>query len=338
MLHLLVDTSTWLDLAKRRDGIRLLAGVFAVTLDFEDPQIPRLDLLVPQIVVDEFERNRPRVEASMTSDVSQRFKLIRRDLAAYGSEGDSQALEMLDQLAHQVPLIGAMTSRNFNQIREILLHASSRLTPSTDEHERVVQRALSKTAPFHRNRNSVADALLIEMYATAVAAAGVDDRFGFVTSNSDDFSAIGGDSRQPHNDLADLFAPENSTFYLGVEGLEKALISEFGDSLEHIIGEEAWTPTEEPRRLDEILAAERELFDRIWYDRSMRHEEELLDAGDDDGVKDLRRVAGPGRARVVATYGLNDVGPYDKFEWGMLNGKLSALRWILGSEWDFLDT
>ena len=28
----------------------------------------------------------------------------------------------------------------------------------------------------------------------------------------------------------------------------------------------------------------------------------------------------------------------DNFERGMWHGKLSALRWMLGSEWDFLDT
>lgn len=32
------------------------------------------------------------------------------------------------------------------------------------------------------------------------------------------------------------------------------------------------------------------------------------------------------------------LGPYTDFELGMLNGKLSALRWVQGSEWDFHDT
>jgi hypothetical protein len=29
---------------------------------------------------------------------------------------------------------------------------------------------------------------------------------------------------------------------------------------------------------------------------------------------------------------------HNDFEWGMQNGKLSALRWVMGSGWDFLDT
>jgi hypothetical protein len=92
----------------------LIVPLHLLTLD------GRLDLLIRQVVIDEFERNRPRVEASVTSDVTQLFKLIRRDPVQYGSEQQSEALETLDQLAHQVPLIGAITTRNFEEIRELL--------------------------------------------------------------------------------------------------------------------------------------------------------------------------------------------------------------------------
>jgi len=79
----------------------------------------------------------------------------------------------------------------------------------------------------------------------------------------------------------------------------------------------------DPRSGREILAAEQKLFDLIWYQRSLC---------------DMDPVGKPGRRRVEETYPKEELGPYTDFEWGLLNGKLSALRWVLGDHWDFLDT
>jgi hypothetical protein len=331
VLRLLVDTSTWLDLAKRRDGQK---WIVAIRLNVH---WGNLQLLVPSLVIDEFQRNRPRIETSMTASVADRFKQMRRDFDEYGGETYQEAIEVIDKLAHQVPLIGAMTTRNFDEILA-LLQAGESIEPTDDQRSRVVQRGLEKKAPFHQRRNSVADALLIEMYASAIASADLAaDPHGFVTSNSDDFSLISGDRRLPHEDLAEHFAMDGSSYWLGVDGLDSALLDTFGEEYQELLDESDFR--EEPRRLDEIVDAESELFDRIWYNRSLSHEYRLEEAGDEAEVQRLLGIASPGRRRVEERFGGPDnLGPYDDFGWGMLNGKLSALRWVLGSEWDFLDT
>lgn len=331
VLRLLVDASTWLDLAKRREGQTWIVAVRVLAHQ------RKLQLLVPSIVVDEFEKNRGRIEQSMTASVSERFRLLREDLDSYGGEDYQDAAELLEVLAHQVPLIGAMTTRNFDEIVD-LLHHGVRLETTDVEHARVVHRALDKRAPFHRSKNSVADALLIELYASTIGQADLSaDHHAFVSTNWTDFSAPQGDRRQPHPDLAPLFQGERSRYGLGVQGLDAILRAEFGDEFDELVEESDFR--EEPRRLDEIQQAEQELFDRIWYQRSMSLEWRYEERGDQEGVERLRQIAGPGRMRVEKMFGgAKNLGPYDDFEWGMLNGKLSALRWVLGSDWDFLDT
>jgi hypothetical protein len=331
VLHLLVDTSTYLDLAQRRDGQRWIVALRVLIHQ------GRVKLLVPRVVIEEFDRNEARVQAAMTSSIASRFKQIRHDLVTYGSDGDAHAMEVIEDLSRHLPLVGAMTTRNFKELRELLI-AGHIVEPSRAEMSRVVERGLRKAAPFHSGKNSVADAVILELYRTATQAADLAlHPYAFVTTNHTDFSQANGDRREPHDDIADAFDGVGSRYALGVEGFDTVLRERFGKELAELYEETDFQ--EEPRRLDEIVAAEREMFDRIWYHRSLQHDYRAERGGDSTELQRHHAMAGPARARVEAAYTEpGQLGPYTDFELGMLHGKLSALRWVLGSEWDFLDT
>lgn len=81
------------------------------------------------------------------------------------------------------------------------------------------------------------------------------------------------------------------------------------------------------RTVTEIQAAEKEFFDRIWYFRTLSSEHRTA-----QGLA----VAEDALKRIEATY--KDLVTEGDFEIGVMHGKLSALRWVLGDEWDMLDT
>ena len=79
------------------------------------------------------------------------------------------------------------------------------------------------------------------------------------------------------------------------------------------------------------------LFDLVWYERHLVSEDKKRRrqvAVDPEVLKQALASA----AKIRAQYGKKAFGPYTDFEWGMINGKLSAIRWVLGEDWDFLDT
>ena len=342
MFNLLVDTCVWLDLAKDPEQLPLL-GVLEELVTLNEVR-----LVVPRIVLTEIARNKSRIVHESGRSMSSVFKRVKEAVDKFGNPKKKRlALEQLNDVDHRIPLLGESVNTAISRI-ESLLNSSPIIEINDAVKARAAQRAIDRVAPFHRPRNGIDDAILIEVYAEQMRDAR-GERFAFVTHNTKDFSDPSGSNEAPHPDLAPLFSKIKSRYFITLGEAVKRVRPELVSNL--MLEQEEWV--EEARSLSEIVDAIDELLDKVWYARHKFREQqveegqiELVDK-ETFPVKDhLKRPiqkniwAGALKSarRVERKYGIVNMGPWDDFEWGMLNGKLSALRWVLGDEWDMLDT
>jgi hypothetical protein len=308
-----------------------------------------VSLILPRTVVDEFARNKDRIIEESSRSLSSTLKRVKEAVDRFGDpKRKRMVLNQLNDVDHRLPALGEAAVETIGRIEQLFARAVVIEIPDAVK-LRAAQRAMDQRAPFHRQRNGINDAILIEVYADAVKAKeAAGTRFAFVTHNTKDFSHPAASNKLPHPDMADCFSRIKSLYFITLgEALRRVQPAEFAD----LMIEQEWV--EEPRRLTEILEAIDELVTKVWYNRHQVTREKI-----EDGTtliveketfpvtdhlrrpiqRDIWEGALKAAAKVEKRFGLENLGPWDDFEWGMLNGKLSALRWVLGEEWDMLDT
>jgi hypothetical protein len=335
-MHLiLLDTCVWLDISSQKAELPMLTALEHLV---EDGSIR---ILLPDLVHTEFERNKERVIDATRKRLSAEFRVVKGVIESFGGNGKEAALETLDDLNHRLPILSEATQATADRVIN-LFTKSCEIQISDSAKVKAAERAIAKKAPFHKQKNSVADAALIEAFNEfRTAHEGDYESFRFITHNVTDFS--GKDHRKPHDDFADIFDNKSTLFFNSTSLAIEDLLN-----LEEFHYEYSFAWEDETRGLQEIMSAMDELFDKVWYNRHMNMmyhiengEREIIPAGTErygsDVIhEDVLIRAEAAAQRVREKY--EDTGPWNDFEWGMLNGKLSALRWVLGDEWDMLDT
>src|SRR6266436_5636149 len=255
--NILIDTCVWLDVAKDYQQQAIMAALEEL-IRHED-----VALILPRTVVDEFASNKARIIEESSRSLSSTLKRVKEAVEKFGDpRKKGVVLRQLNDVDHRLPTLGEAAADTVGRIEKLFAHTSV-IEISDSVKLRAAQRAIDKRAPFHRQRNGIDDAVLIEVYADAVTAkAAPGSRFAFVTHNIKDFSHPNANNKLPHPDIAACFSRVRSLYFMTLgEALRRVRPDQFAD----LMIEEEWI--EEPRRLPEILNSIDELTTKVWYNR-----------------------------------------------------------------------
>lgn len=332
---IMIDTCVWIDLAKN-PSLKPLTRIIKELIDSGE-----LKIITTKIIKEEFLKNKDKLVNLGRQKISQNIKNIKSLIHEHSTISNKvDALNGLDDIHHKLPTMIDSISEHIALIWEVI-EASEELE-LTDEIKLIsAQKAYKKEAPFHNGKNNMADSMLIELFFNHLNEI---DSFYFISLNKNEFSSKG-DTRKAHEGFSEYFSKENINYSLD---LYKTINEIFPDILDEIDVDESWF--EGGRGFFEIVEYLNEFCDRVWYNRHLvrryQIEEGIIKVVDEEEynyrnseqiVRYIWEGALKSAARMEALYG-DKLEPMDDFGWGMLNGKLSALRWVLGDEWDMLDT
>ncbi len=326
MIVLMIDTCVWLDMAKT-PSLKSLSLALKQLVDTNE-----IVILMTNIIEEEFNRNREKVVDISRQKISQEISNIKSIIDFAPIDLDkSTILYGLDEIKHKLPSMTDTISEQANLVFEII-NNSTKVDISDEIKIISSNKAYEKKAPFHNTKNNMADSLLIETFFSKLDEENI---YYFVTHNTKEFSSDK-DKRLPHQDFDEYFSKNNIHYSIN---LHQTINEILPDLLINFDNEYNWY--EEARGFYEIIDQINKFSDIVWFNRHKNREYQIMngeievvssDMYDAYNSKQVLKSIWDGALKSAkqkeAIYG-EELYPKSDFELGMINGKLSALRWVL---------
>jgi hypothetical protein len=163
-------------------------------------------LIIPDVVKNEIKRNKENIRNNQAKTYKTHLKNAKDLLRIFDIEREEITL-ILDEISVKVDEMPDEIETNL-KIAEFLFRNKDTVNIKISESVKSnsIQRGLDKRAPFHKSRNSVADAVIAEEFKlSAQNLLGSEASWiAFITFNKSDFSDPK-NPRCPHTDLHDCF-------------------------------------------------------------------------------------------------------------------------------------
>jgi rubrerythrin len=198
MTYLFCDTCVLLNLST---DIKLYDAVVKILELVEKGEIK---VVMSDIVKSELTTHKETIVNKRIASYNSHLKNTKNLYELFSEETEIILRKEIQDIHAELPKMESVLNKNLDEVLK-LTGKSTQINHTQEHKNNVIQRAIDKTFPFHRNKNSIKDALISESFIEFTKQLPADcDKVYFITDNVDDFSDVS-NKTLPHPDWADNF-------------------------------------------------------------------------------------------------------------------------------------